>query len=358
MKFIDELKEVSARIDNIIKTNDYPSKILPEHLKNAVLQYPSNAGKRLRPALVIWSCGLLDGDIEKAYYAATAAEIYHNWTLVHDDIIDCDDLRRGKPATHAMLSKYAEGKYHPIEKEAAYKFGTDFGILAGDLQQSWAISLLIKSIEKGLPPNVILSLCKDMTDGLSRDLISGEAMDVELSYKKIENVTSEEVEEMIYLKTAALLSFCVVTGAKIALETNSNKDTRILKLADYASAIGIAFQLKDDWLGIFSDTQELGKTVGSDITSSKPTSLILTALSSLEEEKKEKLRSYLGKPTITFGDLCTIRDIIRESGAEEAILKKITDLHDYAEKCLLEFPDNKYKQILLELNQYLINRTK
>jgi geranylgeranyl diphosphate synthase, type I len=358
MILINELKEISAKIDSIIKTDDFPSKILPEHLKNAVLQYPSNAGKRLRPALVLWSCGLLGGDLEKAYYAATAAEVYHNWTLVHDDIIDCDDLRRGKPATHAILKKYAAGKYPAIDKNAAYKFGTDFGILAGDLQQSWALSLLMKSVEKGLPANITLSLCKDMTDGLSRELISGEAIDVELSYKNIENVTSEEVEEMIYLKTAALLSFCVVTGAKIALETDSKKDTKILKLADYASAIGIAFQLKDDWLGIFSDTIELGKTVGCDIISSKPTSLMLTALSSLDTEKKEKLNSYLGKQTITFGDLCTIRDLIRESGAEKATLKKINDLHGYAEKCLNEFPDNKYKQILLELNQYLINRTK
>ena len=357
MIFTNELKSISKKIDFIIQNDDYPSKILPEHLKGAVLQYPSNAGKRLRPALVLWSCGLLGGDIEKAYYAAAATEIYHNWTLVHDDIIDDDDLRRGKPATHTTLSKYAKNKYSLNEK-AARKFGTDFAILAGDLQQSWAISLLMKSVEKGVPANVTLSLCKDMTDTVSRELISGEAIDVEMSYRSIEDVTSEEVEEMIYFKTGALLSFSVMTGAKIALETDSKKDPKILKLADYASAIGIAFQLKDDWLGIFSDTEELGKTVGCDITSSKPTSLMLTALNNLKQDKKEKLRSYLGKSDITSDDLDTIRLLIKESGAENITLKKINDLHEYAEKCLAEFSDNKYKKILLELNHYLINRIK
>ena len=357
MIFIDELKKVSSKIDAIIQSDDYPSKILPEHLKQAVLQYPSNAGKRLRPALTLWSCGLLGGDLEKAYYAATAAEIYHNWTLVHDDIIDEDDLRRGNPATHITLKEYAEKKYS-LDNMSAKKFGIDFAILAGDLQQSWAMSLLMKSSEKGLPPNVILSICKDMTDVLSRELISGEAIDVEMSYRNFDKVTSEEVEEMIYFKTGALLNFSVITGAKIALETDEKKDKRILKLADYASSVGIAFQLKDDWLGIFSNTEELGKPAGSDITSSKPTSLMLTALKNSNNENRQKLKSYLGQTDISGSVLETIRSLIRESGAEKIILNKINNLHTYSNKCLSNFPENKYKKILLELNHYLNNRTK
>jgi geranylgeranyl diphosphate synthase, type I len=357
MRLINELKNISNKIDAIIKNNNYTPKILPEYLRNAVLQYPSNAGKRLRPALVLWSCGLLGGDIEEAYYAAAAAEIYHNWTLVHDDIIDDDNLRRGKPSTHTTLKEYAEKEY-ALDNNAANKFGRDFAILAGDLQHSWAMSLLMKSAEKGLPANITLALCRDMTDIVSRELISGEAIDVEMSYKNIESVNSEEVEEMIYFKTGSLLSFCIVTGAKIALKTESQKDPRILRLADYAAAIGIAFQLKDDWLGIYSDTKELGKTVGCDITASKPTSIMLTALNKLKGDKKKKLKSYLGKTAITQTDLTAIRELIKESGAEKMTLKKISDLHDYAEKCLAEFADNKYKEILLELNHFLINRTK
>ena len=357
MLLTNELNEISKKIDSIIKNDDYPSKILPDFLQKAVLQYPSNAGKRLRPALVIWSCGLLGGDTEKAFYAAAASEIYHNWTLVHDDIIDEDELRRGKPATHTVLKQFSSSRYK-INDQKALKFGTDFAILAGDLQQSWALSLILKSIEKKLPANVVLSICRDMTDIVSRDLISGEALDVELSYKNIESVTSEEVEEMIYLKTGALLSFCVVAGAKIALESDNNSDKRISKLADYASAIGIAFQLKDDWLGIFSDTEELGKPVGSDIMASKPTSLMLTALKNLDTKKKNELKSYLGKKSINSEDIAVVRKLIKDSGAEAETVKKINELHSYAAKCLREFPDNKYRQILFELNEYLINRTK
>ena len=356
MNFKDELKNVCELINPIICEDDYPSKIQPDHLSEAVLQYPSNAGKRLRPALILWSCGLLNGNIESSVYAAAASELYHNWTLVHDDIIDEDELRRGKPATHTTLKKHASSVYN-IDNATADKFGRDFAILTGDLQQSWAFSMLLKSIEKGVAPKVVLSICRDMTDILSRDLISGEAIDVELSYKAIENVTSEEVEEMMYLKTGALLSFCVTTGAKIALNTTDNNNSRVKKLTEYATAIGIAFQLKDDWLGIFSDTEELGKTVGCDITSSKPTTLMLTALKNLPTNRKDKLKSFLGKEIITEADLKAVRKLIKESGAESDTLNKINELHCRAEKCLEEFPDNKYKEILLQLNKYLINRT-
>lgn len=357
MDFLKELEEVSEIIGNIILNDDFPSEIIPQHLKQAVLQYPISAGKRLRPALIIWCCGLLGGKIEKSYYAATATEIYHNWTLVHDDIIDNDDLRRGKPATHTTLNSYAKKTYN-LKREESSKFGNDFAILAGDLQQSWSISLLHKSLKIGVSAEVVLSLISDLVNTVSRELISGEAIDVELSYKNIQNVTQEEVEEMIYLKTASLLNFSAVSGGKIALELSSNKDKRISKLEDYASALGIAFQLKDDWLGIYSDTEELGKPVGSDIIAAKPTILILEALKQLDNNNKNELLSFLGRETITIKDMEQVRCLITKSGAEENILKKIEQLHNYAEKAIQSFPNNRYKKILFELNNFLINRTK
>ncbi|MCF7790499.1 MAG: polyprenyl synthetase family protein [Victivallales bacterium] len=355
MLLFNELKKVSDGIDAIIQTDDYPTKISPLQLREAVLQYPSNPGKRLRPALVLWCCGLLNGNIEMAYYAAAAAEIYHNWTLVHDDIIDNDDLRRGNPSTHINLKNYAAETFS-LDTSGSKKFGVDFALLAGDLQQSWALTLLLKSTENGVSPDVTLSLCRDLAETVSRELISGEAIDVEMSYRTINNVTPEEVKEMIYLKTGALLTFCVKAGAKIALNTADNSDHRIKKLSGFASSLGIAFQLKDDWLGIFSDTDKLGKSVGSDIKASKPTTLMLMALEKLESAERELLSSYLGREKISVEDMEIIKNLVRKSGAEKITLEQIKTLHQQAENCLSDFPDSNYKKLLLELSRYLVIR--
>jgi len=352
---LEELNKISDLISELLRNDSFPDKIEPIQLKDAVLSYPMRAGKRLRPALVMWSCGLLEGDIKQAEYAAAAVEIYHNWTLVHDDIIDEDELRRGMPATHTELKNYAHKKYN-LKKVKSKKFGSDFGILAGDLQHSWAMNLLLKSTLNGVQPNLVIELCRDLCQTLSRDLISGEALDVEFSYRNIENVTPEEVERMMYLKTGALLNYSVTTGAKIALQSDCSLDRRLQKLTDFATAAGIAFQLRDDWLGIFGETESFGKPLGTDICSGKPTMLILNTLQRLNDNDSNKLLSYIGTPKISSDDLLEIRSLVKKSGAEKYILKKSDILRNYAEKSLAGFPNNKYKSLLLELNDYLVDR--
>ena len=352
---LEELNKISNLITNIIKNDDFPEKIEPVQLRDAVLSYPMRAGKRLRPALLMWCCGLLNGNIKEAEYAAAAVEVYHNWTLVHDDIIDEDALRRGLPATHTELEIFARDEYS-IDDAKTKKFGSDFAILAGDLQHAWAMNLLLKSIRKGVSPSIVIALSKDLCENLSRELISGEALDVEFSYCNLESVKPEEVERMMYLKTGALLNYSVVTGGKIALQVEDESDVRLQKLSDYASAVGIAFQLRDDWLGIFGETDSFGKPLGSDICSAKPTILILDALKNLNLNDKNKLLGFIGSPKISNDELEEIRSLIRKSGAEKNIIKKTDELKKYAQESLTDFSDNKYKQLLLELNDYLIGR--
>jgi len=355
MMLFEELSSIADSIGQLLVKDDYPDKIEPIQLKQAVLSYPLRGGKRIRPAILMWCCGLLDGDPVHAKYAAAAAEVYHNWTLVHDDIIDEDEMRRGKPSTHIELSKFALDSFK-TSKLKSKKFGVDFGILAGDLQHAWAINLLMKSTDIGVPCEVVNHLCRDLCQTLSRELISGEALDVEFSYKSIENVKSEEVERMMYLKTSALLNFCSCSGAKIALKTVDNSDKRIKKLSDFTSAMGIAFQLRDDWLGIFGNPESFGKPIGSDICSSKPTILILDTLSRLDEKNKLLLLNYIGADSLTQKEIDIIRNLIRKSGAEENILNKTDQLKFLALNSISGFPDNHYKKLLLELNDYLINR--
>ena len=145
----EELKLNAERVSKIIGEDDFPGGIKPKFLRAAVLDYPLRGGKHLRSALLSWSCGLFGGDIESARFAAAAVEIYHNWTLVHDDIIDNDILRRNKPSTHVDLANFATAQYDSLKNESE-KFGRDFAILTGDIQQGWAANMLMKSTEAGV----------------------------------------------------------------------------------------------------------------------------------------------------------------------------------------------------------------
>ena len=139
--FKDELRRVGEEIGEYLKHDPFPETVRPAVLGDAVRDYPGRGGKRIRPALVLWACELFGGDREQAIPAAAAIEIYHNWTLVHDDIIDRDELRRGKPSTHVTVRDYAASKLNAAPDQAAF-FGESLAILAGDVQQGWAVERL------------------------------------------------------------------------------------------------------------------------------------------------------------------------------------------------------------------------
>lgn len=355
MNLFKEIEKISEKITELLKTDDFFTGIRPKELQDAVKSYPLRGGKRLRPVLTLWACGLLGEDTEKAIYAAAASEVYHNWTLVHDDIIDNDDMRRGTPSTHKKLSSFAKKKYKLNETQAE-KYGVALAILAGDLQQSWAINLILKISKLDIPENVVRSICNDMVQYLSVRLISGEALDVAFSYRSIDSITHKEIENMLYLKTGALLNFCAIAGAKIALKTTNTEHNKIKKLTNFTTSLGIAFQLRDDWLGIFGDAEKLGKPIGSDISSAKPTLLMMETLKMTDVKSKQNLLSLLGKNKISKKELKTVKKIMKNSGSEEFISNKITTLQTKAAEILSSFPDNNYKKLLLELNEYLATR--
>ena len=169
-----ELALVRGLVEEFLEDDPFPETVRPPALREAVRLYPLRGGKRLRPALTLWSCGAVGGDPVRALNAAAAVEIYHNWTLVHDDIIDCDELRRGKPTCHVELRKAGTEQFQ-LNADRARKYGEDFAILAGDLQQSWAMDVLIRSTDRGVSPETALSMARRMESFLGRELISGEA---------------------------------------------------------------------------------------------------------------------------------------------------------------------------------------
>ncbi len=356
--FHSELKKVAAQIDRIIREDDFPGSINPSYLREAVKDYPSRGGKRLRPAILMWSCGLLGGKPESAKFAAAAVEIYHNWTLVHDDIIDNDEMRRGKPSTHFMTAKVA-GKRFKMKPADAMTYGKNFAMLAGDIQQGWAANMLLKSVQSGVSPELTIHLSRRLHELVNRDLISGEALDVEMPFVKMEKLSPGIIENMLNLKTGALLRYCAETGAMIGLGTAKfANDKRVGQIGEFASLCGVAFQLKDDWLGIFGNEEKLGKPVGSDLSERKPTLLLYHTWKKLSPMERRKLIDMLGQRAYSAKELNSIRNLMRETGAEEKVLKRAEALADSAKKILLDFPDNKYRKLLLALSSYLTSRDK
>ncbi len=354
---LNELSNVAALINVEIENDDFPSAVKPEYLRQAVRDYPCRGGKRLRPALLLWACGLVDGEIDHAIPAAAAVEIYHNWTLVHDDIIDNDRVRRGIPTAHIQLAAHAVKEFGTAAATAD-EFGRNFAILAGDIQQGWAINMLLKSVERGVSAPVALALGRRMQELVNRELISGEALDVEFPLRGWRNISSDEVMRMLYLKTGALLRFCAEAGAAIGTNSHDFSEPVITALGEFASSAGIAFQLRDDWLGIFGDFDKLGKSIGADLVEAKPTILLLKTFELLEDAERRKLEALIGLPEYTAGQIETVRSLMRDSGAEKYVLDKSAKLSSKASSIMLCFDDNRYRQLLLDLNDYLVSREK
>ncbi|MDD4817265.1 MAG: polyprenyl synthetase family protein [Victivallaceae bacterium] len=350
---LDELKRVAAEVDRVLEHDDFPAAIVPQFLREAVVDYPRRGGKRLRPALTVWSCGALGGGESRALYPAVACEVFHNWTLVHDDIIDDDDFRRGAPTSHKQLQSVA-GREMRLTDDAQIRFGRDFAILCGDLQQAWANSLLLKA--PGVRAEVLLAIAARMQSFANRELVSGEALDVAMSYIDIDRLRPDDVERMFEKKTGVLFQFCVETGAMIALDSTTNDHPQIIPLAEMAMNAAVAFQMRDDYLGIFGAHGKFGKPIGSDIAERKVTMLLLYALESLGEGGKKELLSFFGRPDCTAEDMEKVRTIYRESGALEKAAARAAERTAAARAALEKLPESPYRRSLGELLDYLLER--
>ncbi|MBQ9338426.1 MAG: polyprenyl synthetase family protein [Lentisphaeria bacterium] len=351
----DALHKAASEILEILSHDPFPASVYPECLCSAVRSYPVRGGKRIRPALVLWSCGALGGDIELARNAAAAVEVYHSWTLVHDDIIDEDDVRRGQPSTHAELKTHATAAYRK-SPELCAKFGRDFAILAGDIQQAWAIDLLMRSIDLGCDPRLVMVLTRRLQTEVNRELISGEALDVELPMRDWRKVSRQEVLKVIAGKTVCLLRFCVQTGASIALGSPDQEQPELRLFGEYAAAMGTAFQLRDDYLGIFGDFKTFGKPLGSDFQENKPNLLALDAMAGLSAAGQRELLSLTGLPEYPMEVIRRIRTLLTDSGAAESQLKLIREYTDRAQECLRSLPESDCRRLLTDLTAYLLDR--
>ncbi len=350
-----ELQNVADRINEAIRKDPFPETIHPEELRAAVRSYPEQGGKRIRPALLLWACGLFGGDTQKALPAALAVEIFHNWTLVHDDIIDSDSVRRGRPTTHIEIARYAASKFNAATGTAD-KFGTDLAILAGDIQQAWAVNSMLKLAENGIDPALVIALMRRMQEMLNRELISGEALDVELALLAPATVQPQDVYRMISGKTSALLTFCVQCGAAIARNCGDWESDEQMLLAEFAENLGLAYQLEDDLLGVYGEIEQFGKPLCSDFQERKPTLLYLEAKKRLSGDDAVRLDAMTGLPFYSMEVVLLLRRLLTDCGAEQAIREQSRCATEKALESLQKLPDNEYRERLAALAGFLLKR--
>ena len=229
----------------------------PELLYTPIIYSMSGGGKRLRPVLLLITAEAFGGNLEEAMPAALAVEIFHNFTLLHDDIMDNADVRRGKPSVYA-------------------KWGGNVALLSGDAMLITAYKSLAKVASERLPR--VMSIFSDM----ALEVCEGQQYDMD--FETMSKVSVEEYMQMIERKTSALLSGSAMIGATMAGAAEED----IKRVYRFATELGLAFQLQDDVLDSFGDTA-LGKKIGGDILEGKKTFLMVQALNRASEQEREVL---------------------------------------------------------------------
>ena len=300
----------------------------PKKLYDAAGHLIVNGGKRLRPYMLIRSCQILKGEVSKAMPAASAVEMVHNFTLVHDDIMDNDEVRHGVPTVHK-------------------KFGMPIAILAGDVLFSKAFQVITDSkLSTNATTQLVSRLAKACVD-----VCEGQLLDVKMAEEKKIPAQAEYIT-MIGKKTAALFDVSCAMGAICA--TNKVKD--ITNLSSFGRNLGIAFQITDDLIGVMGDPKITKKPVGNDLREGKKSLPILMAIKSAKGNDKKIILKAFGNSKVSRKDLSKAVNVIRSLGIEENVRKQALKYAEKAEKSLSKYSGSA-KIELISLLDFVVKRS-
>ena len=330
----------STRIDienYVDKINKYFVSFLkgePSELYEASAHYIKSGGKRLRPLMAIKSCEMFGGTQERALPAASAVEFIHNFSLVHDDIMDNDDMRHGIPTVHK-------------------NFGVPIAILSGDILFSKAFQILSYNKNNEFKDSSLLNMIRRLSTACI-DICEGQCQDIQFSHSI--NFPSEyEYLEMITKKTAALFEVSCSLGA---LSAQSTTDTDVNNMADFGRYSGIAFQLIDDLIGISGDVSITGKAVGNDIREGKKTYPILLSLAKASESERTAILEVFGNNHCENTGLKRAIEIISSLQIEDLVRKNAMSYIARAMEAINHYEESSPKVILKEISHYIVNRSK
>ncbi|MBF0384994.1 MAG: polyprenyl synthetase family protein [Candidatus Omnitrophica bacterium] len=344
------LKELKKRIDcelrNFVKSaeNTFGLKSLSPLLFRTIENYILRDGKRIRPILFIVGYQGFSKKTPKALYqSALAIELMHDFMLIHDDIIDKSELRRGQPSLHTIYNKFLQGK-------GKAKFsGEDLAIVAGDIIYALSINAFLAIDEDPRKKERALRMLTETAAFTG----CGQFIEILNGVKDINRVKEEDIYNIYNYKTARYTfasPLCI--GATLA----GASEREIDNLFDYGLFLGQAFQIKDDILGMFGDEAKIGKSITSDLQESKKTLLILKAFQRASFEDKTSLKRILGKEKIRISDIRKAKKIIKDTGSLEFSMEKIKQLQNKAQAILASSSiKRKQKDFLADFSKKTLN---
>jgi Geranylgeranyl pyrophosphate synthase len=320
LQFEDTLSIINERIRQI----PYPSQ--PENLYKPIAYLLSLKGKKVRPAITLLACNLYIEDIEEAIDPALAWEIFHNFTLMHDDVMDKADMRRGQLTVHK-------------------KWNENTAILSGDSMLILAYTYMAKS------PGRYLKTLLDLFSRTADEICAGQQYDMDFETRL--DISEEEYIRMIRLKTAVMLAACLQTGGIVGGASDADQKN----LYEFGINLGISFQIRDDLLDVYGDPKVFGKQIGGDILCNKKTFLLIQALSQSEGEEKDSLLSWLNTTDRTDEKIAAVKEIYTGLGLKEKAENRINEYCLKAKNALdaLSVSQDR-KSILSELAQSLMGR--
>ena len=318
--FQDTLTLIKQKIAEI----EYPDQ--PQKLYAPIAYLLASKGKKIRPALTLLAYNLYQDNVDGAVNTALAWEIFHNFTLMHDDVMDKADTRRGKPTVHK-------------------KWDENTAILSGDAMLIMAYKFIAKSPEKNLK-----SLF-DLFSATATEICEGQEYDMQFENRL--DVTEAEYVQMIRLKTAVLLGACLQSGALLGDASCSDQQS----LSDFGIYLGVAFQIQDDLLDVYGDPEVFGKAIGGDILCNKKTFLLVNALNTTQAKEKEELLAWLNTSDKKEEKIVAVTQIYNRLGIKEKARNAMDYYYRKAIQALeaVQVPAEK-KTVLLHLAEDLMDR--
>jgi geranylgeranyl diphosphate synthase type I len=324
----DILRKYSVGVDKEIEKT--LNTVDPESLHDASKHLIKAGGKKIRPCLVLLSAEAVGGQKEGVYKTAAALEMIHTFSLIHDDIMDKDEIRRGMPAVHT-------------------KWGEPMAILAGDILFSLAFEMVAQTHAEDIHSRRVVQALNTVVDACIK-ICEGQAYD--MSFEGKFDVKESEYLNMIYKKTSALIAAATKAGAILGGGTPEQVEA----LSEYGKLIGMAFQIQDDYLDVVSDEEELGKPVGSDIMEGKMTLMVVHTLSAANTQDKKELISILESRSEDQEKVSRAISIFDKYGSINYARDIAQNNIKSAKKLLDALDDSKARDALYQLADFMLQR--
>ena len=319
--------EIQEKVNAYIASLPYERK--PKSLYDPIEYVLAAGGKRIRPSFVLMAYNLFHDDVDRILPVATALETYHNYTLLHDDLMDKADMRRGRPTVHK-------------------KWDDNTAILSGDTMLVLAYEHLAKCDTKYLKPAL------DLFTETALEVSEGQQFDMEFETRN--DVAEEEYIEMIRLKTSVLLACALKMGAVVAGASDADANA----LYAFGEKVGLAFQLQDDLLDVYGDPKVFGKAIGGDITSNKKTFMLINAFNRADAGTRAELERWTTATEFDPAEkIAAVREIYNRLGIDKLAEQRIKEYFEQSRLHLdeLSVSDDR-KAVLREYTERMMNRKK